>query len=275
MVSFIRPSAWDAFSAFWRVMADICSMEEELSSRVAACWLAPWASSWEAPANSPEAPATWSEPSVSPLMMRYRARMMLLAIRKTITPTRMMETMAMIRLMRPKRREPSLSSAVFAPATTVQPRSLRLDMVTSFFNTGIGIGHETVAQFYDVLSPGELTDVGFKDVFLVLVGDDQAVFLEDVGVAGFTYDDVFYVLFAKGGDVHHPEKHASYPGAVLDRRGDHENGVLGRHALDQYGGYGHLSGHGFLEITAVSNIDFTQEFHVGCGQEIARGVCQA
>ena len=68
--SFIRPSAWAAFSAFWRVMDAISSRDEDVSSMDAACSEEPSASAWLDVATWLDPVATWSEAAVSPAIMR-------------------------------------------------------------------------------------------------------------------------------------------------------------------------------------------------------------
>ena len=56
-VSVIKPAMDRVFSAFLRVTAVISVAEEEVSSSVAACSEAPWATDWLEEAICPEAPA--------------------------------------------------------------------------------------------------------------------------------------------------------------------------------------------------------------------------
>ena len=59
-----------AFSAFWRMLAAICSMLEETSSTLAACSVAPWARPW-AEADSSSLPA--ARLSVAPCTSLHHA----------------------------------------------------------------------------------------------------------------------------------------------------------------------------------------------------------
>ena len=74
-VSFISRSAWPALSAFCRVMLDISSSEDDVSSMPAACCEDPAASDWLAADTWAAAEDTCSAPSESPAMMRRSARL--------------------------------------------------------------------------------------------------------------------------------------------------------------------------------------------------------
>ena len=82
LVSAMRAFAWIAWSAFCRVIEDISSSEEEVSSMDAACCDAPSASCWLDCEICPEAAATCSAPAQSPDITLANGRVMARVIRK-------------------------------------------------------------------------------------------------------------------------------------------------------------------------------------------------